>query len=352
MDTATPTALALALASASAPALASALALGPASVCVINPKVLKQITNHLVGSNYRLVQVEDLGEAGSGPKNGAEPNQPFPDHHPFLVKYIERPYGTHGKRPPKGFHTGDVLGLSCDKFAVLVRITDTALRETQGINMLRTIRNQHPRTLINTVKQKLIKRMPTFHMYEPNGYWPIDCLLLATLKSSKDAHNWQQRQIKINEARKIDKEAQKQELVKKQEAAVVEADTPVQEDAAPPAQVNAEPLAEAWTETNTGDWDASKLQASNGSDDAMDAIVKELSSMLIFITNDDTPMDEADSGEPVLPANLVEPSPPTQVSVATHSAMSEAPPTSDTPHMPATLNPTMDTMQVKLECLK
>ncbi|KAG8750627.1 hypothetical protein FRC11_010218 [Ceratobasidium sp. 423] len=208
-------------------------------------------------------------------------------------------------------------------------------------------------------------------MYEPDGYWPIDCLLLAALKSSKDAHDWQQRQIKINKARKIDEEAQKQELVKKQEVAVarglasvkarglikpqeqVEVDTPVQEDAAPPVQVNAELLAEAWTETNTGDRDASKLQASNGSDDTMDAIVEELSSMLIFITDDaDTPMDEADSGEPVLPADLVEPSPPTQVLVATHSAMSEAPPALDTPHTPATLDPTMDAMQVKLECLK
>ncbi|KAG8738251.1 hypothetical protein FRC11_001520, partial [Ceratobasidium sp. 423] len=220
---------------------------------------------------------------------------------------------------------------------------------------------------------QLIKRMPTFHMYEPDGYWPIDCLLLAALKSSKDAHDRQQRQIKINGARKIDEEAQKQELVKKQEAAVarglasvkarglikpqeqVEADTPVriQEDAAPPVQVNTEPLAEAWTETNTGDRDASELQASDGSDGTMDAIVEELSSMSILITNDaDTPMDEADSGEPVLPADLVEPSPPTQVSVATRSATLEAPPTSDTPHTPATLDLSTDAMQVKLERLK
>ncbi|KAG8702661.1 hypothetical protein FRC11_011311, partial [Ceratobasidium sp. 423] len=205
----------------------------------------------------------------------------------------------------------------------------------------------------------LIKRMPTFHMYEPNGYWPIDHLLLATLKSSKDVHDQQQRQIKINGAQKIDEEVQKQELVKKQEVAVarglVEADTLVriQEDTAPPAQVNTEPPAEARTETNTSNRDASKLQASNGSDGAMDAIVKELSSMSILINdNADTPMDKADSGEPVLPANLVKPSPPTQVLVATCSAMSEAPPTLDTPHMPATLNLSTDAMQVKLERLK
>ncbi|KAH7320372.1 hypothetical protein B0J17DRAFT_633840 [Rhizoctonia solani] len=267
------------------------------------------------GTDYMLVRVEDLEETGSGPEPGAEPDQPIPVHHSFPVKCIQRPYETHGKRPPKGFHAGDVFGLSCDKFGSRV----------------------------------LIKRLPTSDKYKPGEHWPIDCLIGAALKSSKGAHNRQQRQIKVNKVWEIDQETQKQELAKKTGSSGGEgmgkfADTPAQKDTGPPAQENAESLAgdRVLPASNSSD-DA--MDESNGFDDAVNAILNEGVSMSLLTTM-------VDSEEPVLPADLAAPSPPSQVLVAAHSATSEAPPsTSETSHTLTTPDLSADSMQLKLECV-
>ncbi|KAG8726392.1 hypothetical protein FRC11_000232, partial [Ceratobasidium sp. 423] len=350
---------------------------------VLKPEVVERIAKGLIGTNFKLVPVGDSG-SGAGaraePSNEVTPDQPSPDqdYYPFPIKYVERPPGTPGKAPPRGFHTGDVLGLTRSAYALLMEIVDTTLKETPGIDMRRTITNQKTKSAVTDAKLKLVARIPVFRVYEDDGYWPLDCLIFAALKSSKDKLNRRDKQARLDQAQvqQADQDMQNEALAKKRELAQargqasakaraqaraqahaeveveveVKVDVP---DAGAPVQMDTESEAEAQTETNKGDRDASELQVSNGADDAVEVIVQEISSMSLCISTDDTVMAEEDVGGPMLPPDLVQPSPSARVSATTSLVTPEAPPpTTDTALPPASSGPNFDAMQDKLARLK
>ncbi|CAE6457067.1 unnamed protein product, partial [Rhizoctonia solani] len=284
----------------------------------------KKLSDKLVGTNYKLVLIQDSDvnseehNTSQGPLNATQP-QPTSGPPPYTlpILYIgSRPAGTPGKAPPKGFHVGDVLGLTRDEYGLLGDITKTALKETPRINTNLSISRQ--RRAVDATISLLVKMLPEFEVYKNDRYWPFECMIYVKLKSFKESFNRRSMNIKLaQELMKTDPLNRDKALVKKRQLAKARGQASAKaraqardRDRAPAlVQAGTMPEAEAQVEANDGDLDASKPQESDSAD-AVEALTHEISSMSIFVPdNANTTMaaEEDDFEGPLLPVSLSNP---------------------------------------------
>ncbi|KEP48149.1 hypothetical protein V565_132560 [Rhizoctonia solani 123E] len=249
--------------------------------------------------DYKLVLVQDSEEhnPSPGPLNNPRP-QPAsgPAPYTFPVLYVDRPTGTPGKGPPKGFHVGDVLGLTRNEYGLL------------GVCRYLT-NNPHPE----------------FDIYKGDGYWPIEDMIYVKLKSFKEAYNRRSKSIQLGRQlmQTTDALTRDNALIKKRQLAKARGNA---------VQVGA----------SNNDRDTPKPQESSA--DAMEAITHDISSMSIFVPDngkscvllcaytDQTVLladTEEDFDGPFLPPSLSNPLPPSLESQAPILGLLPAPADSD-----------------------
>ncbi|CAE6451487.1 unnamed protein product [Rhizoctonia solani] len=329
---------------------------------ILTPGIAKQLAENLAGTNYKLVPVKDSEEAGPGPESSNKAMlQPTPDQ----------------KAPPKGFHVGDVLGLTREEYQLLLDIVKLTLKEASGINIHCTIREQR-KGVVNDAICMIVKKDPEFEVYKPDGYWPCKDFIYVALKSLKEAFLRRSNSAKL--ARELvnatDAWTQNNTLVKKRQLARArgQASAKARAQARNRLQVQADtaPKAEDLIEDNKGNWNAPELLASGTSDDAVEAIAHDISLMSLCLlangelhtssrtyTNQnvlltDTTMTEEDNFEgPMLPTCLSNPPPSTQKLVSSSSVAPEASPPAFGPSVtPASPDPGLTAIQGKLARLR
>ncbi|EUC60586.1 hypothetical protein RSOL_353670, partial [Rhizoctonia solani AG-3 Rhs1AP] len=161
----------------------------------IQQKALKR-TKGLAHTNYKLVEVgeeDKTSEEVPGPSNAVVKTPTAAEafarsgvvdkyYPPFQLRYCEKPIGTVGKAPPKGYNIEHVAGMIHGEYLVMLTLTEVTLMETPGIKMRETIMHQKSRSLVETVKLKLAARRPEFKIFEDDGYWILEAFILLALK--------------------------------------------------------------------------------------------------------------------------------------------------------------------------
>ncbi|EUC67574.1 hydrolase of sodium-potassium ATPase alpha subunit, putative, partial [Rhizoctonia solani AG-3 Rhs1AP] len=341
---------------------------------IISQSSVEKLTEKLAGTNYKLVRIDEHGGVTGpssathvGTTSSSAPNSraPLREYPPFELKYREKPFGTAGKAPPKGYNLQEASGLSNDHHRILGTLVEAELRGTPGINMRATIDNQPSQILVENVILSFAKKYDEFKMYEDDGHWLLKAYVYTVLKRSKERYTRLKRAARIK-MDPVQLEAETAQHAKKKEntkargqasaiarkakkevaAAAATSVVPTEAQAATIEAQTATTKAQA--ATNKGNKSTPEPVVRDFLGDEVDAIAQDISMMSIIfhqpIYTGEELMD-ADEGSFMLPADISGSAPTIQESIATASTPPAAPPVSSPVQPPSTVIPTPLDMQ-------